>query len=153
MRTVGEVSQTPKGKIALITAAIACIAVGLWAIRGFIHGDDAIASANMRVFIDSESGQSFNYSMTPTTSLPVVSPFSGKETGYPAELCYWTRDGQIKDDPTPVLLNSWAHPGSNDPTFCPDCGRLVVPRNPKPRPGDRPPPTREEYYAQRGMTP
>ncbi len=153
MRTVGEVSQTPTGKITFTAAAIACIALGLWSIRGFIHGSDAIDAANTRIFIDADSLQSFKYTVTPTTSIPVRSPYSGNLSGYPAELCYWTADGQIKDDPTPVLLNSFLHPGSHDPTFCPDCGRLVVAHNPKPRPGDRPPPTRAEYYAQRGMTP
>ena len=71
MRTVGEVSQTPTGKITFTAAAIACIALGLWSIRGFIHGSDAIDAANTRIFIDADSLQSFKYTVTPTTSIPV----------------------------------------------------------------------------------
>jgi len=35
--------------------------------------------------------------------------------------------------------------GKPEPTFCPDCGRLVVARNPVAQPGMRPPPTREQW--------
>jgi hypothetical protein len=135
------------GKALLWVVIVGGIAMGIRAVKNSLGGDDAAKAANTRIFIDSETLKSFNVTITPTTSYPVVSPFTGKETGYPAELCYWTKDGTIKDDPTPVLLNSLIHPGSREPTFCPDCGRLVVGHNPKPRPGDRPPPTREEYFA------
>ena len=55
----------------------------------------------------------------------------------------WTKDGKIKQDPTPVLLNEYA--GKPGPTFCPDCGRRVVAHNPPPVIGAKPPPTKEEY--------
>jgi hypothetical protein len=80
--------------------------------------------------------------------IPVKSPHSGKSTGYPAELCYWTKDGVIKSEPTAVLLRS--HLGERSPTFCPDCGRLVVGHNPRPSQGDKPPPTQAEYKPRRG---
>ena len=76
-------------------------------------------------------------------TMPVLSPFSGKNTGYPAELCYWTKDGSIKTDPTPVLLNTYI--GDNSPTFCPDCGRLVVGHNPRAVAGAHAPPTKQEW--------
>jgi hypothetical protein len=153
MPTLGDISQTSKGKIALSVVAIVCIVAGLWSLRNYVHASSAADIANTRVFVDAETGQAFNYTITPTMTLPVTSPDTGKQTGYPAELCYWTADGQIKDEPTAVVLNSTLDPTSREPTFCPDCGRLVVAHNPKPRPGDRPPPTRQEYYAQRGITP
>ncbi len=80
--------------------------------------------------------------------IPVKSPFTGKETGYKAELCFWTKDGSTKTDPTAVLMNDDV--GKPGPTFCPDCGRLVVHHNPVPGPHSKPPPTREEYEAEHG---
>lgn len=101
-----------------------------------------VAAERDRIFVDATTGKGFYHELEKGESIPVKAP-SGDMSGYPAELCYWTKDGQIKSDPTPVLLNSWI--GKPGPTFCPDCGRLVVPNNPRPRPGDRPPPTREQY--------
>ena len=54
----------------------------------------------------------------------------------------------MKKEPTPVFVKSRA--GEPGPTFCPDCGRLVVVHNPKPKDGDRPPPTQAEYKPPRG---
>jgi len=63
-------------------------------------------------------------------SYPFYSPFTKDRTGYPAERCYWTKDGKAKAEPTYVLLNEYINkPG---PTICPDCGRLVEPHNPPP---------------------
>jgi hypothetical protein len=42
-----------------------------------------------------------------------------------------------------VLINQWKN--STEPTFCPDCGRLVVGHNPPAVAGSTPPPTKEEY--------
>ena len=55
----------------------------------------------------------------------------------------YIEDGQTKTDPTYVRLNIYK--GSHDPTSCPDCGHLVVPHNPAPGPGVKPPPTKQEY--------
>ena len=71
--------------------------------------------------------KAFRYEIKIGDSVPVKAP-SGEKSGYPAELCYWTKDGQPKEDPTPVLLNQYV--GKSGPTFCPDCGRLVVNHNP-----------------------
>ena len=65
----------------------------------------------------------------------MVSPYTNKKTGYPAEKCFWTRDGKRKAEPTYLLLNE--HRGKKGPTICPDCGRIVYPHNPTP-PSDTP---------------
>jgi hypothetical protein len=96
-----------------------------------------------------QTGKAFTVELKDGLSIPVRSPYSGQQTGYPAELCYWTKDGKPKDEPTAVLLNSWV--GKRGPTFCPDCGRLVVGRNPEPAPDRKPPPTREEYQSAAGQ--
>ncbi|HYD02080.1 MAG TPA: hypothetical protein VEB22_12710 [Phycisphaerales bacterium] len=64
---------------------------------------------------------------------PYKSPSTGKTAVWPAEKCYWTRDGKAKTEPTLVLLNSYV--GKPGDTICPDCGKKVYPRN-KPPPDD-----------------
>lgn len=67
----------------------------------------------------------------PAGSLPpFLSPTSGKPMVFPAERCYWTKDGKGKLEPTLVLLNE--HIGKEGQTNCPDCGRVVYPRFPYP---------------------
>ena len=123
----------------------AVLAVSAW--RSLGGGGFAEAAAR-RTFICSATGKPFTHELAKGDTIPVASPHSGKPTGYPAELCYWTADGRTKDEPTPVLLNT--HAGLPGATFCPDCGRLVVGHNPKPAPGDRPPPTKAQMPARAG---
>lgn len=112
-------------------------------------GSEAGNASRRRPFVCAETGKGFYADIDVGTPIPVMSPYSHKNTGYPAELCYWTADGKVKKEPTLVLINEWL--GKNEPTFCPDCGRLVVGRNPGPEPGHRPPPTRQEYDARRNV--
>lgn len=114
--------------------------IGLWWLIG--SGSSAERISTGRVFIDATTGKSFNHTIERGETIPVEAPSGGK-TGYEAELCFWTKDGQAKDDPTYVLLNEYT--GEDGPTFCPDCGRRVVGRNPPPDARSEPPPTREEY--------
>ena len=125
------------------TAVLLC-AGGLFAVWVGMRGGEAdrVAMSRDRVFICSETGKTFEYAIKIGDTFPVRSPHSGKETGYRAEPCYWTRDGQIKNDPTWVLLNQTL--GKPGPTFCPDCGRLVTEMNNPPVQGHPPPPTEEE---------
>jgi hypothetical protein len=146
MSKLRDFLKGPGGKV---IAAIV-IAVGLFVIyinaRG-LFGESEIASASRdRIFIDAESGKTFEHRLQAGDTYPIESPFTHKKTGYPAELCYWTKDGKHKHDPTPVLLNQYA--GKKGPTFCPDCGRLVVPMNPI---GQNPPPTADEYKNHRNV--
>lgn len=131
---------------------IAVLAIGLsaaaWRIYSNVGPSDAARLSRERVFIDSENNKPFEFELKAGMRIPVRSPHSGKETGYPAELCYWTKDGKPKTEPTYVLLNNWV--GKSGPTFCPDCGRLVVGHNPPPGPESRPPPTQAEYRPRGG---
>jgi len=99
--------------------------------------------SRQRMFMCSETNKPFAHEISEGESYPVISPFTGKATGYPAEECWWTKDGQVKNEPTYVLLKEATH--QKGPTFCPDCGRLVVGHNPRAQAGEKPPPTKEEY--------
>lgn len=135
--------NTPRGRVVAALVLVGAAAAVYVSARGSFGPADAALAARDRLFVCAETNRSFRYRLSLGDSLPVPSPHSGKRTGYPAELCYWTADGQIREEPAAVLLNSYI--GQAGPTFCPDCGRLVVPHNPPPRPGMAPPPVRDQY--------
>lgn len=88
------------------------------------------------MYICAETQKTFKHKPKPGETIPILSPFSNKNTGYAAEKCYWTKDGDVwkqKLIPTYVLMNE--HIGIKDPTICPDCGRLVTMHNPMPDKG------------------
>lgn len=135
--------SSPLRVVGALVFIVIAIGIVYWMIQNFSGKPQSGFDASQRVFIDSETLKPFNYELKLNDTVPVSSPFSGKKTGYPAEMCYWTKDGTIKEEPTPVLLNEAV--GKPGPTFCPDCGRLVTAHNPPPQTGATPPPTRDEY--------
>jgi len=133
--STGKIAATVFGLLALIIAGVA-----MW--RSFGTSEPGVLSTD-RVYIDTETGKTFNYTIKAGDLSVVKSPYSGKNTGVEAERCYWTKDGKPKKDPTYVLVNQKI--GKPGPTFCPDCGRLVVPLNPPATTTGPPPLTKEEY--------
>ena len=134
--------NSPVGQI-LTGIIVSCGLVALYySMRSSIGNGDAIALSRDRVYVDATTLKPYNFVAVPGDpgNLPAKSP-SGV-TGYPAEPCYWTADGQIKENPTYVLLKKFI--GQKGPTFCPDCGRLVVEHNPAPIPGQKPPATEKD---------
>jgi hypothetical protein len=126
---------------------VGALILGLIGIFAVYHSVRSFASSpiddtHYRLFMDAETGKVFKAEVKIGMSMPVISPDTGKPTGYIPEECYWNADGTPKSAPTYVLLNSTL--GKPGPTFCPDCGRLVLPNNPRPY-GQLPPPTREQY--------
>ncbi len=149
MERIREFLETTTGK-AIGVGVIALAAIVLFfAGRSYFGSSSAANLSRDRAFICSQTGKAFEHTLEYGEAIPIKSPFSKENTGYPAELCYWTREGTIKQTPTAVLLRSWL--GEKGPTFCKDCGRLVVGHNPKPREGDPPPPTGAEYSERRGQ--
>lgn len=135
--------RTRGGRIASGALCVAALIALFIAVRSAFGPNELADRSRHRVYICSETGKSFEVVLEPGMSIPVRSPFSNKDTGFPAELCYWNADGTIRQKPTPVLLNSLI--GKKGPTFCPDCGRLVVGHNPLPHEGMQPPLTEAEY--------
>ena len=126
-------------------------ALGFATFAWFVYsqfGNSAAAATADRVFVDAQTGQTFQHTLKIGETQPVEAPSGGK-TGYEAEPCYWTADGGGKPEPTWVLPQVKVDPTAG-PTFCPDCGRLVTPRNPQPGLGITPPPTKAEYDKRRG---
>ena len=95
-------------------------------------GPPSLADQSTRLTaIDMETGQVFeDFRLRIGDTFPLKNPSTGKNTLVPAERCFWTKDGKAKLKPTYILLNSYA--GKDGDTICPDCGRKVVPRNPRP---------------------
>ena len=130
------------GKIVGVAGAVVALIAAVVVARDSFGPPAETRNSNDRVFICAETGKTFNYTIKRGDMFPIKSPYSGKNTGYEAEKCFWTADGKIKKEPTYVLLNEFVKkPG---PTFCPDCHRQVVRFNPPPLEGSEPPPKESE---------
>ncbi len=142
--------NTRAGSALSLGLTLVAILVAGWFIISSLGGGEAADLTGSRVFMCTETGKSFNARLQDGWTVPVPSPHSGKNTGVPAEQCVWTKEGTIKSSPTYVLLNQYV--GKPEPTFCPECDRLVVMRNPihgAQETNVKPPPTKAEY-ANRG---
>jgi len=143
MAGLREFLNSSTGRTVSIGGAIVLVGIAAYVLTTSIGGSRELHDfSDSRLFVDKETGKSFWHKVSIGETVPVKAP-GGKNTGFPAEACYWTADGKIKAEPTGVLMPSFS--GKPGPTFCPDCGRLVVPYNPKPGPNDKPPPTKDEY--------
>lgn len=143
MEKIKTFLTTRLGRYLTIAGGMLALACLYFSFRANFGTSSAMAQSRHRTFICSETGRPFEMNVDVGMTVPVHSPYSGKDTGYPAELCYWTADGSAKTVPTPVLLNLVV--GKKGPTFCPDCQRLVVGHNPTPTEGGKSPPTETEY--------
>ncbi|MFT3784771.1 MAG: hypothetical protein QM770_01215 [Tepidisphaeraceae bacterium] len=133
--------------IAFSVSAAAMAGLSAW----YFTSSDVPDTAYHTMFICSETGKTFDHVNALGDELPLTSPYTGRRTAFPAEPCYWTKEGGTKKTPTWVLLNELA--GKSGPTFCPDCDRLVVGHNPEPSAGRKPPVTRQEYTSRRAVDP
>src|SRR6266566_4710441 len=88
-----------------IAVFIAVVVAALWVFKRDSGSSEAASESSRRTFICSQTLKPFEHELKEGETIPILSPFSGKATGYPAELCYWTADGQSKPTPTVVLLN------------------------------------------------
>lgn len=118
----------------VISIALLAVAGYLAYTRVFVHPPIEAPDTTPVMYICAETGKTFPHVRKSGEQSPVLSPHSGKNTGYMAEKCYWTKDGKIKDTPTYVLLNEAT--GKPGPTWCPDCDREVIPHNPRPKRGE-----------------
>jgi hypothetical protein len=131
-------SNPPSGKMdtrqkVMLAASIVGIvaAFGIVAYQIFGGPPSAAQMSRMRAVVDSETGEvNEKFPIPDKGNFPWTNPKTGKPTLYPAETCFWTKDGKAKLKPTFVLLNQYA--GKPGDTICPDCGRKVTTHNPMP---------------------
>jgi hypothetical protein len=133
--------------IGIAFAVVAGVAA-FFAIRGAAGPSDAARHAAERPFMDPETNKVFFHERKAGEKIPIHSPYSGKDNAYPADQCWWTKDGKIRQEPFYLLRNNWLK--KSGPTFCPDCGRFFDPNLGMPAAGMNPPPTREEWAKTHG---
>ena len=113
--------------------AVLGVGVLVWALMNssLFARDPMLDASRYRPAVDVETGKAYReFRMPQEDPPPWKSPDTGQETVWPAELCYWTREGKATLTPTLVVLNEYL--GKTGPTLCPDCGRAVVRHNPTP---------------------
>ncbi|MCA9256805.1 MAG: hypothetical protein KDA33_14250 [Phycisphaerales bacterium] len=121
------------GGLGILVALILLSTAGYLAYQSKYNPEPTPLDPPAITYICADSGKTFEHKPQVGETNPILSPFSNKKTAYPAEKCYWTKDGKQKRAPTFVLLNE--HLGIDKPTICPDCGRLVINHNPLPPTG------------------
>ncbi len=121
--------QLMAGPLGMVLGVVMLAAAGV-VIWFFFHGTDAGDASANRNFMCSETNKPFNHRIEDGETYPIISPFTKRPTGFPAERCYWTKDGKAKLNPTLVILNTYLE--KDGPTICPDCGKIVRPHNPPP---------------------
>ncbi len=147
MEKIREFLNSTAGKaVSFAIVALALVWAGI-ALLGAFGGSEAATGSRERTFICAETGKVFDLEIDAGLTVPVLSPYSDKATGWPVEYCDWTKEGGVRSERVPVLLNDYL--GKNEPTFCPDCGRLVIVRNPAAAEGVLPPPTKDQFSQSR----
>ncbi len=145
MASIREMLRGPAGRWIAGCLLVVGVAAVIYEARGFATSDPNVDQ--VWVDVGTNPPSTFKAHLASGMSIPIDAP-SGPKKGYPPELCYWTADGHAKSEPTYVVLNTLL--GKDEPTFCPDCHRLVVGHNPPAAEGSRPPPTEEEYKKSHG---
>ena len=140
MQPVRDFLSSGGGKVASIAFVAMCLGLGVYSALSFFGDSEAVASSSDRVYINAKSGEQERHTLT--------IGFKAPPDTYEAELCYWTKDGKVASNPTYVLTNEAQ--GKPGPTFCQDCGRLVVPLNPPASTINPAPLNKAEWEARRG---
>ncbi|MGH7242883.1 MAG: hypothetical protein ACREJD_05640 [Phycisphaerales bacterium] len=128
----GSAAVSGKTLFAIVAVAVSvCVlSFAVWSTYSSYKNDPRRA-AWTPTLKDAETGEVFEqFSVARGENMPYRNPKTGKNSLYPVETCYWTKDGKAKMTPTFVILNSTL--GKPGKTTCPDCGRSVVMYNPRP---------------------
>ncbi|GMV24844.1 MAG: hypothetical protein AMXMBFR58_08750 [Phycisphaerae bacterium] len=133
--SASQAGAAPDKKKLVLSIAAVVVSIGLlgfvvlrYTLLAPLTTEEASRRASV---VDAKTGKVYErYRMEEGEAYPWENPDTGERTLYPAELCYWTKDGKAKAEPTYVLLNELV--GKPGKTICPDCGRVVVGHNPLP---------------------
>ena len=135
-----RIFKDPRLQISLVIVAAL---VAIWRIVVAVSPSAAQQAGENRIFIDAVTGKTFHAVVHIGETYPVISPYTGRKTGYPVAWSWWSRSGKPLAKPQPVLMNSWV--GKPGPTFAPGSGRMFYPMETRPYPGERPPPAKRQY--------
>lgn len=119
----------------LIVSSVAFLSIAVlgyivWSTVSTWRSSPELAARSMPV-VDTETGKAYPDFRAPRgATFPFKNPDTGKPTLFPAEACYWTKDGKAKFPPNYVILNERL--GKPGPTRCPECGKTVKLYNPMP---------------------
>jgi DNA-directed RNA polymerase subunit RPC12/RpoP len=131
-----EESQDKRARLKLVGAVVILVIAGTLMARYMTRTDSAGQFASDRIFKCAECGHDFEHTSQMGEIEPIPCPKCGKQAGYQAEKCYWTRDAsggwKAKVNPTYVLMKTRVDPSSTEKTLCPDCNHVVVTHNPRP---------------------
>lgn len=106
------------------------ILFALWQAWRYFRSGSTVTPVAGVLMLDVETNQRFTLDLDGSVrSWPAKSPFTGKLTGYPAEVCYWGKCRDVENGTWVVLNETRGLPG---PTRCPTCGHEVVAHNPLP---------------------
>ncbi len=125
----GGSAQLPPKNVILAVVILGCLigaaVMGARALR--TEAGSLERWSQEHTLIDTETGELFvDYRVPDGSTYPMKNPNTGTTTLMPAEACYWTSDGRAKMEPT------WVYVPQGERVTCPDCGRPVVGRNPRP---------------------
>ena len=113
----------------LIALAVVCVGLAAYYVWSNFGEDEVIRSANTRTLMDSETGELFDFEITPDFApYPHKNPKTGTMTLYPTEVCW--KGECLEKGGTHVIMNRWL--GKEGPTRCPVCGSVVRDHNPGP---------------------
>lgn len=118
------------GMLALTVVSLSVLGYVLWSSYNNV-ANTAIRSAFLTTMKDSETGEVFKQvDIRLEKNIPFTNPKTKTKTLYPAEECYWTKEGKAKLEPDYVILNERL--GKPGRTICPVCGRTVTRSNSRP---------------------
>src|SRR4051794_2384857 len=87
-----EFLNSSRGKSLSLGAVILMLVVAVFLVWRAMGPSEAESLAKDRMFVDAKTMKPFEHELTIGDHIPCDAP-SGGATGYPAELCYWTKDG------------------------------------------------------------
>ena len=116
-------------RILLAVAVVVLTTAAVLAWHNLRSGPDISISTD-RFFKCAECGEVFKLTLKLGDTEPLQCPKCGKNAGWIAEECYWTKDGKAKLTPTRVIVNQ--RMSLEGKTYCPDCGHEVTGHNRRP---------------------
>lgn len=124
-----ELPRISRDQLMLVFSVLGIAVAALVVAYQLFGGPPSAATlSRTRDMMCSETGTAFErYNVPDGATFPLANPKTGRNTLFPAEKCYWTKDGKAKTTPTLVLLNEFT--GKTGTTICPDCGRKVTAHN------------------------